>query len=100
MKINIYQINHERDTHRVAFVDTKYLEKAQGLLRLTARFTIKFSAVMLTAKLLMMFTQSLIQTTRQGIVAGRFQYRMWLRFWRMKVWKKAFISAIPTTSRR
>lgn len=30
MKINIYQINHERDTHRVAFVDTKYLEKAQG----------------------------------------------------------------------
>lgn len=29
MKINIYQINHERDTHRVAFVDTKYLEKAQ-----------------------------------------------------------------------
>lgn len=30
MKINIYQVNHERDTHRVAFVDTKYLEKAQG----------------------------------------------------------------------
>ena len=63
MKINIYQINHERDTHRVAFVDKKYLERHREFLRLTARFTTRFSAVMLTAKLLMMFTQSLMQTT-------------------------------------
>lgn len=30
MKINIYQVNGERDAHRVMFVDSKYLEKAQG----------------------------------------------------------------------
>lgn len=100
MKINIYQINHERDTHRVAFVDTKYLEKAQGASAIDSKIYDKVFSGNVDCKTLDDVYSRFNTDHPTGIVADRFQYRMWLRFWRMKVWKKAFISAIPTTSKR
>lgn len=100
MKINIYQINHERDTHRVAFVDTKYLEKAQGASAIDSKIYDKVFSGNVDCKTLDDVYSRFNTDHPTGYRGRSLSISDVVEVWRMKVWKKAFISAIPTTSKR